>query len=191
MSKVFTLIKESPELGGKILDEGRYKQLLDLYPFDQSSDKNKNKKDPSRIPERLGQGKYVEDELEQNRKRTTKEVIKPLTYRGIGRLGLLPALRLCFDLQFQLEFTLHRRTKGSPMCLMYLRGWTLEASLVRDYCGPIASTVHKSYGSPRRRKCGKGHQFQTLTTQFKLPKIKTPTNNPHPAALIQLPVAIT
>ncbi|THU93953.1 hypothetical protein K435DRAFT_799280 [Dendrothele bispora CBS 962.96] len=43
---------------------------------------------------------------------STKEVIKPLIYSGVG---LLPTLRHTFDLQFQLEFTLYRKTKGSSI----------------------------------------------------------------------------
>ncbi|THU92625.1 hypothetical protein K435DRAFT_800337 [Dendrothele bispora CBS 962.96] len=108
-----------------------------------SSDKNKNKKTPpdARSEGRLcvGPGENVEDEPNQVHKElekkldrcmeeeddySTKEVIELLTYGGVGRLGLLPALRPSFnDLQFQLEFTLHRRIKGSSMCksLMDLR----------------------------------------------------------------------
>ncbi|THU88556.1 hypothetical protein K435DRAFT_803426 [Dendrothele bispora CBS 962.96] len=57
------------------------------------------------------------DSLEKN-DYSTKEVIEALTYSGVG---LLPTLRHTFDLQFQLEFTLHRRTKGSSMCVVDLR----------------------------------------------------------------------
>ncbi|THU81612.1 hypothetical protein K435DRAFT_808929 [Dendrothele bispora CBS 962.96] len=74
----------------------------------------------------VGPGENVEDELNKaymelgekiDREKdyySTKEVIKPLSYSGVG---LLPTLRHTFDLQLQLEFTLHRRTKDSSISL--------------------------------------------------------------------------